>query len=147
MISDGSVGYRALSGLNVVALFEPLGLGFADEGNIVAWDQVIVGQSFMKGSPFESVMLKDGVDLILVGHVERQYDVGADPVGQRPHALFESFALKGEGELGPGGMRVPSDAPGNRSVVRHPDDQALLSCQHPARAFNRLFINLSHGFS
>ncbi len=35
-------------------------------GNIVAWDQVIVGQSFMKGSPFESGMLKDGVDHTMV---------------------------------------------------------------------------------
>jgi isoquinoline 1-oxidoreductase beta subunit len=36
------------------------------EGNIVAWDQVIVGQSFMKGSPFEAGMIKDGVDQTMV---------------------------------------------------------------------------------
>jgi isoquinoline 1-oxidoreductase beta subunit len=35
-------------------------------GNITAWDQVIVGQSFMKGSPFEAHMLKDGVDHTMV---------------------------------------------------------------------------------
>jgi len=35
-------------------------------GNIVAWDQVIVGQSFMKGSPFEARMLKDGIDRTMV---------------------------------------------------------------------------------
>ena len=40
--------------------------GIDDEGNIVAWDQVIVGQSFMKGSPFEQAMLKDGVDQTMV---------------------------------------------------------------------------------
>ena len=27
--------------------------GGVRDGNIVGWDQVIVGQSFMKGSPFE----------------------------------------------------------------------------------------------
>lgn len=36
------------------------------EGNIVGWDQVIVGQSFMKGSPFESAMVKHGVDQTMV---------------------------------------------------------------------------------
>jgi isoquinoline 1-oxidoreductase beta subunit len=36
------------------------------QGNIVAWDQVIVGQSFMKGSPFEAGMVKNGVDQTMV---------------------------------------------------------------------------------
>jgi len=40
--------------------------GLDAAGNIVAWDQVIVGQSFMKGSPFEARMLKDGVDHSMV---------------------------------------------------------------------------------
>ena len=40
--------------------------GLDDKGNIVAWDQVIAGQSFIKGSPFESAMLKDGVDQTMV---------------------------------------------------------------------------------
>ncbi len=40
--------------------------GVDAEGNIVGWDQVIVGQSFMKGSPFEAGMLKDGVDQTMV---------------------------------------------------------------------------------
>jgi isoquinoline 1-oxidoreductase beta subunit len=40
--------------------------GLDDKGNIVAWDQAIVGQSFMKGSPFEKMMLKDGVDQTMV---------------------------------------------------------------------------------
>jgi isoquinoline 1-oxidoreductase subunit beta len=37
-----------------------------DKGEIVAWDQVIVGQSFMKGSPFEASMVKNGVDQTMV---------------------------------------------------------------------------------
>jgi isoquinoline 1-oxidoreductase beta subunit len=40
--------------------------GLDADGNIVAWDQVIVGQSFMKGSPFEKAMLKNGVDQTMV---------------------------------------------------------------------------------
>lgn len=40
--------------------------GVDKDGNIVAWEQVIVGQSFMKGSPFEAAMLKDGVDATMV---------------------------------------------------------------------------------
>jgi isoquinoline 1-oxidoreductase beta subunit len=40
--------------------------GVDKDGKIVAWEQVIVGQSFMKGSPFESAMMKDGVDVTMV---------------------------------------------------------------------------------
>jgi isoquinoline 1-oxidoreductase beta subunit len=36
------------------------------DGNITGWDQVIVGQSFMKGSPFESGMIKNGIDQTMV---------------------------------------------------------------------------------
>jgi len=35
------------------------------QGNIIAWDQVVVGQSIIKGSPFEA-MVKDGVDPTMV---------------------------------------------------------------------------------
>ncbi len=35
------------------------------EGNITAWDHVIVGQSIMEGTPFES-MMKDGIDPTMV---------------------------------------------------------------------------------
>jgi isoquinoline 1-oxidoreductase beta subunit len=40
--------------------------GIDDKGEIVGWDQVIVGQSFMKGSPFEAGMIKNGVDQTMV---------------------------------------------------------------------------------
>jgi isoquinoline 1-oxidoreductase beta subunit len=40
--------------------------GVDKDGNISAWDQVIVGQSFMKGSPFEAGMIKDGIDVTMV---------------------------------------------------------------------------------
>lgn len=40
--------------------------GLDSDGNIVAWDEVIVGQSFAKGTPFEAGMIKDGVDQTMV---------------------------------------------------------------------------------
>ena len=36
--------------------------GLDARGNIVAWEQRIVGQSILKGTPFEPVMVKNGVD-------------------------------------------------------------------------------------
>ncbi|HKJ62190.1 MAG TPA: molybdopterin cofactor-binding domain-containing protein, partial [Hyphomicrobiales bacterium] len=36
------------------------------EGNIASWDQVIVGQSFMFGSPFEQAVVKEGIDETMV---------------------------------------------------------------------------------
>jgi isoquinoline 1-oxidoreductase beta subunit len=50
--------------------YRPFGLhrlrGAVDgRGNIVAWDQIIVGQSIIKGSPFEA-MMQDGIDPTMV---------------------------------------------------------------------------------
>ena len=39
--------------------------GLDKSGNIVAWDQTIVSQSIIKGSPFE-MMIKDGIDPTMV---------------------------------------------------------------------------------
>ncbi|MEQ1670353.1 MAG: xanthine dehydrogenase family protein molybdopterin-binding subunit, partial [Hyphomicrobium sp.] len=36
--------------------------GLDKDGNIVAWQHRIVGQSIIAGTPFESVMVKDGID-------------------------------------------------------------------------------------
>lgn len=44
-------------------------------GNIAGWDQTIVGQSFIKGSPFEA-MLKDGIDPTMVeGAADMPYSI------------------------------------------------------------------------
>lgn len=40
--------------------------GLDADGNIIAWDQVVVGQSFMKGTLFEEHMVKNGVDQTMV---------------------------------------------------------------------------------
>lgn len=40
--------------------------GLDADGNIVAWDQTVAGQSFVAGSAFESFMVRDGVDVTMV---------------------------------------------------------------------------------
>jgi isoquinoline 1-oxidoreductase beta subunit len=50
--------------------------GAVEGGKIVAWSNTIVGQSFMKGSPLESFMIKDGIDATSVeGSKEIPYEV------------------------------------------------------------------------
>jgi isoquinoline 1-oxidoreductase beta subunit len=50
--------------------------GAVEDGKIVGWSNTIVGQSFMKGSPLESFMIKDGIDATSVeGSKEIPYDV------------------------------------------------------------------------
>ena len=36
--------------------------GLDAQGRVIAWQQTIVGQSFIAGTPFEAMMIKDGVD-------------------------------------------------------------------------------------
>jgi isoquinoline 1-oxidoreductase beta subunit len=50
-------------------------IGFDAQGNILAWDHVIVGQSILKGSPFESFMVKNGIDDTMVEGMKEPYDV------------------------------------------------------------------------
>lgn len=50
--------------------------GIDAKGNLVAWQQTIVGQSFMSGTPFEAFMVKDGVDQTAVeGAADLAYEV------------------------------------------------------------------------
>jgi isoquinoline 1-oxidoreductase beta subunit len=50
--------------------------GLDKDGKIVAWKQRIVGQSFMKGTPFEATMVKNGVDITSVeGANNLPYDI------------------------------------------------------------------------
>lgn len=50
--------------------------GLDQAGKLIAWEQAIVTQSFMKGTPFEPVMVKDGVDATAVeGAADMAYAV------------------------------------------------------------------------
>jgi isoquinoline 1-oxidoreductase beta subunit len=49
--------------------------GAVKDGKVVAWSSAIVGQSFLKGSPFEA-MIKNGIDPVMVeGASELPYEV------------------------------------------------------------------------
>jgi len=50
-------------------------IGFDAQGNILAWDHVIVGQSIVGGTPFEPMMVKDGIDNTMVEGMKEPYDV------------------------------------------------------------------------
>jgi isoquinoline 1-oxidoreductase beta subunit len=50
-------------------------LGFDDKGKLLAWNHVIVGQSIVTGTPFEGMMVKDGVDATMVEGMGEPYEV------------------------------------------------------------------------
>lgn len=50
-------------------------IGIGADGRIVAWDHAIVGQSIMRGTMFESVMVKDGVDSTMVEGMGAPYQL------------------------------------------------------------------------
>ena len=50
-------------------------IGFDDQGRVLAWDHVIVGQSILAGTPFEPMMVKDGIDSTAVEGMKEPYDV------------------------------------------------------------------------
>ncbi len=50
-------------------------IGLDDKGQILAWNHVIVGQSITQGTPFESVMIKNGVDSTMIEGMGDPYEV------------------------------------------------------------------------
>jgi len=50
-------------------------IGLDAKGTIVAWDHVIVGQSIVTGTPFEQMMVKDGVDNTMIEGMGEPYEV------------------------------------------------------------------------
>ena len=50
-------------------------IGFDAKGKVLAWDHVIVGQSIISGTFFESAMVKDGVDTTMVEGMREPYDL------------------------------------------------------------------------
>ena len=50
-------------------------IGFDAQGNVLGWDHRIVSQSIAAGSPFESFMVKDGVDATTTEGMRGPYDV------------------------------------------------------------------------
>ncbi len=59
--------------------------GLDAAGNIAGWDQRIVGQSFIIGSPFEAMIVKDGIDATVVeGAADMPYRVANLAVDWHP---------------------------------------------------------------
>lgn len=48
-------------------------IGFDAKGQVLAWDHVIVGQSILTGSPFEPMMVKNGIDTTAVEGMRAPY--------------------------------------------------------------------------
>jgi isoquinoline 1-oxidoreductase beta subunit len=59
-------------------------IGLDADGNIVAWDHTIVGQSIITGTTFEPFMVKNGVDSTMVEGMGEPYDV---PLNLTAHAV------------------------------------------------------------
>ncbi len=67
--------------------YHALSAGLDARGNLVAWQHRIVGQSIIAGTAFESVMVKDGVDVTSVeGASTLPYDI--------PHMLIDLHTTK-----------------------------------------------------
>ena len=50
-------------------------IGFDAQGNVLGWEHRIVSQSILTGSPFESFMVKDGVDATTTEGMREPYNV------------------------------------------------------------------------
>ena len=50
-------------------------IGFDAKGRVLAWDHVVVGQSIAQGTPFESFMIKDGIDGTALEGMRDPYEV------------------------------------------------------------------------
>ncbi|MBA5639873.1 xanthine dehydrogenase family protein molybdopterin-binding subunit [Duganella sp. LX20W] len=50
-------------------------LGLDEKGRIVAWNHTIVGQSIISGTPFEPMMVKNGVDATMIEGMGEPYEV------------------------------------------------------------------------
>jgi isoquinoline 1-oxidoreductase beta subunit len=50
-------------------------IGFDAQGNISAWDHVIVGQSIVTGTQFERFMVKDGIDATATEGMRDPYEI------------------------------------------------------------------------
>jgi len=59
-------------------------IGLDAKGEIVGWDHVIVGQSITSGTPFEPMMVKNGVDATMVEGMGEPYEV---PLNLSAHSV------------------------------------------------------------
>lgn len=48
-------------------------IGFDAQGRVLAWDHVIVGQSIVSGTPFEAMLVKNGIDGTMIEGMREPY--------------------------------------------------------------------------
>jgi isoquinoline 1-oxidoreductase subunit beta len=60
-------------------------IGFDAQGNIAGWENVIVSQSILKGSPFEAFLVKDGVDGTAHEGMKDAYDIPINVTVHHPN--------------------------------------------------------------
>jgi len=101
-------------------------------GDVFALQLLLVGEGDgvhheVEGAPRLLHRCEGGIEAGIVGHLARHYQVGAERFGQRLYPLQQRLALIGEGHLRPGVMHGLGDAPGDRSVIGDPHDQAALA--------------------
>jgi isoquinoline 1-oxidoreductase subunit beta len=58
------------------AFYDRMTAGLAADGSLIAWQHTIVGQSIMKGTAFESALMKEGIDVTSVeGAATTPYEI------------------------------------------------------------------------
>jgi isoquinoline 1-oxidoreductase beta subunit len=65
-------------------------IGLDESGNIIAWNHTIVGQSILAGTPFEPMMVKNGVDATMVEGIGEPYQV---PLKLSVHATKQNVPV------------------------------------------------------
>ena len=76
-------------------------------------------------------LAEDSGNVLVRAHVAFGDERARDRLGQLPHALLDSLTLERERELRPGVGEALRDRPGDRALVRDPENQSALALVHP----------------
>lgn len=68
-------------------------IGFDEAGKVVAWSHAILGQSILKGTPFEPMLVKDGVDSTMTEGVVAALGPHAPPGAPNWHLPPENMKM------------------------------------------------------
>src|SRR5439155_642034 len=85
------------------------------------------------GAMGRSPLLEDRVELLVGLDVARLDEARADRIGQRSHALLDETLDRREADLRAFGMQSLRDAPRDRVVVRHSEDQRSTTLEQAHR--------------
>ena len=99
---------------------------------VAALELVLVGESHrvdheINAPPHPFELTEDRIQRGAVGDVARQHHVGTDRLRERFDPFAERVPLVGQRQPGTGASHRLGDAPGQRTIVGDPHDQALLA--------------------